>query len=277
MASRGPAAPRSEGDVRAAADALLALAEVTGPPAPLELLASLRGVVNVEAMSMRSAGRLVPRVDGYLIQVNDGDPPTRRRFSIAHEICHTFFTVPATGGAPHEDATTGAFDESLQEEYLCDVGAAHLLLHPRWLIERAAGVDPSIDRLFAIASECEASAEATARQLAALGVWSCSFVFWEPGYRKAEVRRDQPARLRVARVYASPGAPFLPRRKSVRDDSSIADALRDHSRTSGVERFVIGRRELVAQCESHFAGYDGPDGTSVPRVRSLLLWDRQQP
>ncbi len=258
--------------MRAAADALLARAGVTAPPAPLELLASLQGVVDIQTATMPSAGRLIPASAGYVIQVNASDLPTRQRFSIAHEICHTFFDrqSPTT----RDDAATGTFDPSALEEYLCDIGAAHLLLHPRWLRERAAHHPPSLDRLFAIATACQASAEATARQVAELGVWDCSFVFWELGHRRHEREDEQHARLRVARVYPSPGAPFLPLRKSVAEASSIATALTTRGRSSGVERLVLGRQELVADCEAQWVGYDTPDGVTVPRVLSLLRWRR---
>jgi hypothetical protein len=277
----------AEGAIRGAVERLLNTAEVVGPPAPLELLGSLRGVVRIESVPISSAGRLVPVPGGgYVVQVNEADSPGRQRFSAAHEICHTFFDDARRAARTHDDPTIGAFDERRSEEYLCDLGAAHMLLHPGWLKDLAAGQQPSLDGLFAVASRCEASAEATARQLATLGVWRCSFVFWEPGYRKAErdllARTPLPGleavaprpvpRLRATRVYTATGMPFFPLRKSVGEDSSIAEALLSEGRTRGVERFDIGRQSLLANCESHYVGYEDGGGALVPRVLTLMRW-----
>src|SRR5690606_26909712 len=178
-----------------------------------------------------------------------------------------------------DDRTTGTFD-GRREEYLCDGGAAHILLHPSWLRDLAVVHEPSLERLFAAAAACEASAEATARQLAVLGVWECAFVFWEPGYRKSEqaligraplpgfepVAAEPIPKLRATRVYRPDGTPFFPRRKSVDEDTSIAEALRDEVRTRAVERFDLGGQHLIADCESQYVGYTRGDGTRVPRV-----------
>lgn len=277
----------AEEAMRAAVDRLLEEAEVNRPPAPLDVLGSLRGVTDIEAVAMASAGRLVPLPDaGYIVQVNDADSRGRQRFSAAHEICHTFFNEARRGVRGHDDADIGVFDERRSEEFLCDVGAAHMLLHPPWLQDLAAGREPSLGCLFEAATRCDASAEATARQLAALGVWRCSFVFWEPGYRKGErellartplsgleaVAPQPLPKLRAARVYASPGSPFFPLRKSVDADSSIAAAALNDARTRRVERFDLGSQRLVVDCESQYAGYTDGDGRQVLRVLTLMRW-----
>ena len=217
----------AEDAIRAAIEHLLAQAEVTEPPAPLNLMGSIRGIERIERVAMSSAGCLVPLSGGgYIVQVNEGHSSGRRRFSAAHEIVHTFFNEVRGARRSHDDEVTGRFErsrEDLREEYLCDIGAAHMLLHPLWLRVLALGREPSLERLFAVADRCGASAEATARQLAVLGIWECSFIIWEPGYRKGEsdlVRRPalpgfeaiapRPTlKLRAERVYPAPGAPFF--------------------------------------------------------------------
>lgn len=277
----------AEEAMRAAVVELLMKADVSEPPAPLELLGSLRGVVRIEARPIASAGRLVPIAGGgYVVQVNEAESPGRQRFSTAHEICHTFFNEVRRSPRTHDDLTTGLFDAAASEEFLCDLGAAHMLLHPAWLQRLASNDEPSLDRLFEIATTCGASAEATARQVVTLGVWRCSFVFWEPGYRKGElellarkplpglesVAKQPSLKLRANRVYAADGMPFFPLRKSVDSGSSITEALLGEARTRAVEHFDLGMRRLVADCESQYVGYIDSDGVLVPRVLTLLRW-----
>src|SRR5687767_13723455 len=110
-------------------DALLSEAEVIEPPANLELLASFRGIRSIYTTSMREAGRLVPDGTGYLVQVNAAHSLGKRRFTVSHEICHTFFNEARNGMAGSTDAETGRYDERSPEEYLCDRGAGRILLH----------------------------------------------------------------------------------------------------------------------------------------------------
>ena len=281
-----------EDAIQTAVEQVLAAAETSEPPAPLDLLGSLRGVERIECVEMPSAGRLLPdSAGGYVIQVNGAHSFGRQRFSAAHEIVHTFFNEVRGTRSSHDDEVIGRFErsrEDLREEYLCDIGAAHMLLHPHWLRVLALGREPSLERLFAAADRCGASAEATARQLAVLGIWECSFIIWEPGYRKGE--RDllgRPAlpgfeaiaprptlKLRAERVYPAPGAPFFPRRKSVGEDTSVAEALGRKVRTRGVERFEIGSSVVAAECESQYVGYRRSDGAVVDRVLTLVRWSQ---
>lgn len=274
----------SEDSIRTAVDGLLLEAGVTEPPTPLALVGSFCGVVRTEVTSMRGAGRLIPLADGgYLVQVNKADSRGRQRFSTAHEICHALFDRSHRTRRSHDDQTTGTFLGS-GEEHLCDVGAAHFLLHPAWVRDLATGCKPSLKRLFEIARACDASVEATARQVTALGVWDCSFVFWEPGYRKSELellgRAPLPGfkpttpvpikKLRVARVYPGAELPYFPPNSSVPEETSIPDALGADETVRGIEEFVLSGRTFTAECESRDVSYRRADGEKVDRVLTLV-------
>jgi hypothetical protein len=60
---------------------------------------------------------LVPSDGGYEITVHAGELKERQNFSVAHEIVHTFFRDISRSTQP-----------SLQEEKLCDLGAAELTM-----------------------------------------------------------------------------------------------------------------------------------------------------
>lgn len=268
-----------------AVDALLAQAELSGPPLDLPLLGSFRSVRNIHSLVMMEAGRLVPEGAGYLIHVNRRHPEGKRRFTVAHEICHTFFKEALSSIQASVDAATGLFDIRQEEEYLCDVGAGHMLLNPRWLVPMAQSRSASLDCLLEIGDECGTSIEATAFQLAQSGVWPCTFVFWEPGLRKAQrVPPGQAAlpsleaishpteRLRVARAYGPDDLPFVPDNKSVERDTMIYQALAARGRTEGEEVLHFGSRPVKAYCESSYAPYHGTDGELVHRVISCVIW-----
>ena len=275
-----------EDSIRIAVEQVLLEAGATVPPAPLDLVGSLCDVQRIETVAMSSAGRLIPLPGGgYAIQVNKADSPGRQRFSSAHEICHTFFNRASRLQRRYDDEIVGTFAGS-GEEYLCDLGAAHMLLHPPWLRELVGGREPSLARLLEAATTCAASLEATARQVATLNIWRCSFVFWEPGYRKSErellghtplpgfegVAPVLTPKVRAARVYASRGVPHFPSNASVSGESSIAEALRTQDSSSAIEEFDLGSGSLVAECESRYVGYKRGDGELVHRVLSLMRW-----
>lgn len=268
-------------------DSLLADAEVDAPPVDLDLLASCRRVRKVEHVAMVEAGRLIPGGDSYVIQVNGRHGEGKRRFTVGHEICHTFFNEAHQSLRDSLDWTTGLFDIRNEEEYLCDVGAAHMLLNPQWLLPMAASQRPSLNALLEIAEGCGASIEATAFQLAQTGRWPCTFVFWEPGLRKSErvaaeqrafggweeLARPQP-KLRAARVYGADGMPFLPKNTSVDPDSGMYRALEGQTRTESEETFEVGRRALRALCQSDYLPYHDETGALRPRVVSCIVWER---
>ena len=99
----------------------------------------------------------------------------KRRFSIAHEVAHTL--LPGYSGEAVDDDTTGAYAPANEDEALCDVGAATLLLDPRRLRNYANDAEPNLAALVTLANLFDASLQATAAQLAALNVWPCAFVF----------------------------------------------------------------------------------------------------
>ena len=94
---------------------------VASGPSPLLVLGSLRGVRRYHSRpidpKVGCSGLLIPCDGGYEIAVHSGEPQERQNFSIAHEIVHTFFREAYSSLRP-----------SVQEEALCDLGAAELIM-----------------------------------------------------------------------------------------------------------------------------------------------------
>jgi hypothetical protein len=271
--------------IKALAADLIDEAQLDGPPFRPEILASFRNVREVRLKPMQSAARLFPdRATGTLIiEVNEQHSEGKRNFSIDHETIHTVF--PTYTGSLIDDLVTGEFSSGSEEELLCDIGAAALLLDDRWLRPIALQSGCCLDTLFYLATRFNASLEATARKLIELQLWPCAFVFWEDGFRKNERIPDgqrpflelmdhglpQP-QLRVARPYCTRSFDtFIPHNKSIPETSLIATCCDEVERTAGFEaiEFRTGYPERF-YCESAFVPYRR-NGVVRRRIVSLLV------
>jgi len=87
-----------------------------------------------DSSEIEGDGRLEPLgtsyEDGFDVLVSKAGSPTRQLFTLAHELCHTFFyeLVPRVKFSPHR--------EDPCEERLCNAGASEILM-PRWQVEDA--------------------------------------------------------------------------------------------------------------------------------------------
>jgi len=252
------------------------------PPAPPIILASFQGIHDVRLAAMQSAGRLVYRDGSLIIEINEEHSLGKRNFTAHHEVSHAL--LPTYTGQPVDDPETGTFSRGSEEELLCDVGAAALLLPPRWLRPDAVDGGPSISSLLDVASVFESSLEAAARQLAHLDCWPAAFVCWEEGYRKNErVAKSQVIlpglegfgeprpKWRVCRAYPTRSfGNFVPANKSIEDTSLVAACCEADPFTWGVENIDLGKRPLRMYCENYYAPYRKA-GAIHRRVISLLM------
>jgi len=110
--------------------------------------------------------------DGFRVQLNTASTQVRQRFTLAHEACHSLFyeLVPELKFTPHVP------DE--EEERLCSLGAAALLIPGNALRRRAKRVPPCLDSLFELSSEYTVSAQTMLLRLRGLGLWSVELSTW---------------------------------------------------------------------------------------------------
>jgi Zn-dependent peptidase ImmA (M78 family) len=217
-------------------------------PLDLPTLASFLGIkLSDTAPAFSPDAELAPDGSGGVeIRVNPDRPETRVRFSVGHEITHTFFPDHSFHIWPRADSRyrdLGNPDDYL--EMLCDVGAAELVFPRRWFVGHAASVRSASD-LVALAATYRASRHATVRRFAELNEEAMAAVFfnWKlKPTQKAEVgRTDQlnlfnitreeeiQAALRLRVDYAIASQPsaaaghFIPRDKSVESDGPLYTA-----------------------------------------------------
>lgn len=146
-------------------------------PVNVEALASARGAV-VRTNDKAHTGFLYPEDDRLVVVVPASDTPGRRRFTVCHEVCHTFFPDFREREGQREQSI-GTFDPGEHVEYLCDLGAAELLL-PRqsfaWLLRE----DFTLDDILELARIFEASVTATAVRCVDLSEGPAAVVVLEP-------------------------------------------------------------------------------------------------
>lgn len=197
-------------------------------PVDVDGLASLLGIrQRIDAFPF--AGRIYAEPSGQLVMdLNAQDFEPRRRFTCAHEIMHTAFPGFQTEERYRSDASTGGYTPRNEEEYLCDRGAAALLL-PRPLIESRYSLVDGLVAVEALAGDAHVSLEAAGNRLVGLSESSMMLVL-EVAHKPAEraaLRRGEPVapRLRVRYSSANRSKLFIPRHKSVADDSVFERAL----------------------------------------------------
>jgi hypothetical protein len=115
--------------------------------------------------------------DGFRMVLRGGSAQTRSRFTIAHELCHTFFyeIVP--------ELKFGSQEADQEEERLCNLGASELLIPTKGLKIRAKKYRVSVTSLEELARIYVVSPEAMLLRLRSLRLWDCELSFWRPTQR----------------------------------------------------------------------------------------------
>lgn len=201
-------------------------------PVDVEGIASLLGIKR-RLVEGPFAGRIYVEPSGQLVmdlRASDGGP--RRRFSCAHEIIHTLFPGFARETRYRVDVSIGNHRrERYEEEYLCDYGAAELLM-PQQLLNHPdfeLGVR-GLDAIEDLAAQAQVSLEAAGNRLARLNAGTI-FLVMEQMHKPSELPAlargdDVPEKLRLSYATCADDMDlFLPRYKSALDDSPMAQAL----------------------------------------------------
>lgn len=199
---------------------MLEEAEVSEPPVPVRMLASLRGIASIEEVEQPFAGMLQPGDSGFEVRVRRRDGRRRQRFTICHEAGHTL--LPGFRQA-RQFRCNG---ERSWLERMCDVAGAELLLPCDLLrpLLPEKGLDLKV--VEKLADAFEASVEATSRRAVSLSRGSTMMLVLSERHKPSEAGREDelPAKLRVDYRIANGNWPFVPQHKSA-DEDGLARAL----------------------------------------------------
>jgi hypothetical protein len=205
-------------------------AKQTSLPIDVTLIASLRGIRR-RVGDYPFAGRIFADENGQLVMdLRADDPEVRRRFTCAHEVIHTAFPGFVRETRYRVDTAVGIHQARRdEEEYLCDYGAAALLM-PRGLIDAQYSIGSGLRAVERLARDAEVSLEAAANRLIELCEDPAALLVFRLGHKPADMpalRRGEEVaeRLRLRYAIARNLGLFIPKYKSADEGSVFVRAL----------------------------------------------------
>ncbi len=225
------------------------------PSRELGKLASWRAA-KIEEIAMLDAGRLIPLFGtdfDFLIQINESHAQAKKNFSIGHEIGHTLMPDFADGPQERLDAETMTWNEESEEEFLCDVVAAEILMPRREFIPYLSSCGLQIQSLSLLAEEFGSSLEATSLGMTRAGLGDFAVIVWELGWRKSQKEESltlsmfeeweaPPTKYRTQKVYSCGRMSdfHFPHNKSIEAHSLIAQAANSDEVIRGWQELSVG-------------------------------------
>jgi hypothetical protein len=210
------------------ADDLRSTAQQDSLPIKPRLIASFVGIKR-RSGPHDFAGRIYAEPSGQLVMdIRETDSEERQHFTEAHELIHAAFPGFETDGRYRLDATMERHAENKEEEFLCDLGAAALLM-PRNLVENEYAVRNGLEDAERLARDAEVSVEAAANRLIALADEPCVLLCltWanKPADRSALRKGQTVAKaLRVSYALTNHLDLYVPKFKSAPNDSVFTRA-----------------------------------------------------
>jgi Zn-dependent peptidase ImmA (M78 family) len=137
------------------------------PPIRLGRLAALRSVTDIVTKSLTCDGIISAASKGtYLIEVNRDQSETRRRFTIAHELGHTFFfDVDSDIRDRIRDGNLDNISRFDPEELLCNYAAAEILMPRNQFGKLMRRSGPSAEALVQLGKIFNVSVQAATRRM----------------------------------------------------------------------------------------------------------------
>lgn len=177
LLSSAPGSGDPESAIVSRANELVRESGISEPPFDCRLYAQLRNVEQVIERQMSIDGRLVPSPTGFTIELRKDRPSTRKNFTCAHEVAHTFFYPCVQSTTCHNFMEVNQKPDQ-EEERLCDIAAAELVMPLNSIAKIAKDYAPSTKSLVDLASLFNTSLTATAIRLLRLGVWDVGLALW---------------------------------------------------------------------------------------------------
>ena len=242
-------------------------------PVDVEGIASLLGIRR-RIGDHPFAGRIYAEANGQLVmdlKASDSEP--RRRFSCAHEIMHTAFPGFRKESRYRADPVVETYNRARgEEEYLCDVGAAALIM-PRSLVRLDYSISHGLEAVEQLASDADVSLEAAGNRLTALSDEPSVFLVMQFGNKPADlprIRRGEAvqSRLRVQYAIVQGMNLYLPKYKSADDDNPAARALNSGKVERQTAPLPGGPRGVLFSIEAKAYPRLGPDG-EIKRVLAV--------
>lgn len=203
---------------------------VPGPPFDLDCV-QIRSAANIKSVTylpkLPVHGRVSWQDGSYVIEISSVLGAERRAFTLGHEVGHVILVADdlrsQVDGLAATRCPIGDCDE---EEYLCDVVAAELLMPAGEFRKQLYAYGPSVRSILVLAAAFGTSLSATARRFAELSPWKCHIGLWRAagsGSVAFEVGfRSRGVRLAIPRGFVAPSK------------SAVTHAVKRRARIQGV-------------------------------------------
>ena len=238
------------------------------PPVDMRLLASLQSVGEIAEKVSAHAGCLINDGGRLRIEVNALDRPERQNFTIGHEVCHTLlpgFTL-TTNFRCNPGGSRPRASETLNVEWLADVGASELLLPRRFVQGRFDSEGFGWDAIEHVAAVYGASLEATARRRVRLSDRPAAFVNLQFGISRTNPEPE--LRVRSASWAHMPDV-FIPKNKSIPRAHPIFRAIDGEYIHEVADLDALTRRPGGYEIAARPYPYLNSEGETVMRVLVL--------
>lgn len=234
------------------------------PPFNAKAAASLRGLHWSDDDPRFSPDSEIAPEDGRVVlRVNQNRPMTRQRFSICHEIGHTLFPDYQLEVRCRKRNESEFADPNDLLETLCDVAASEIMFPLPWFKDRISPMPVEAAGLVKLASDYDASPEATVRRFVELRDEPLAAVYFSWKLKPIEIRAVA-ARSKTKPLFADfeiPPPPkklrvdyrirndafdelcgdFIPKDKSITNEGPIFDASQSQLPSDGKARLDFGR------------------------------------
>jgi hypothetical protein len=144
------------------------------PPVDVERVARLMGVSEISDAELVEDGRLECARGSHRILLRQGLNPTRRRFTVGHELAHLLMSEEAPGVVGRR-----ALPVTGHVERFCDSFAAALLLPRWWIRERYAHRQRNLSTVRNLAMQTGTSMAAAVMRLNEVLDWPVSLLRWK--------------------------------------------------------------------------------------------------
>jgi Predicted Zn peptidase len=235
----------------------------TGPPFDPSILASILGIRKTAIDNIDGEAQIISINNQFELMFRKDVADKRLNFTLCHEISHTLFPDCAQM-IRFRNTNRAKFDPEREVEFLCDIGAAEMLL-PSPFFENDFKLEGiSLRSVNKLSDQYNASREAIIRRIPSTNLEPCAVVYLGLGFNKeelksfnnpdlpfdnAELAKPQP-KIRIRKVHASESfRTFLPRNKSVPNNSKLYDLLTGEEYISTTEAWDIsgfGKRHIEA-------------------------------
>jgi len=252
------------------------------PPIDLQKIYGHFGIPHPELVSLPGQeGATVFNSDKPQILIHQGDKFTRRRFTEAHELIE-FLIHELPGGFRADWLKETIFGTN--KERICQAGAANLLMPRESFLSETRRLGVSFESGKQLAELYQVSLISALFRIADLFPGQVVVVLWRMKNTKAELKRkipdhqirmfpDRPPglavpKLRVEWAYGEYKNCFIPKNKSIPDDSSVYSAWKLEGFTEG-EELLPFRRGLKGYLENL--------PISIGEIRHVLTFIRSAP